>query len=180
MDNCKPNQYAEFFSDGSIIVGTLLLGITMKLTNTYGGLIGHMIGYGFLSAGFIVKSGILASIMASTKCKPSEPLMYFVMSVLPFIIMVCIILYILFILNTYFNRIVGGKVTKGFEIFSWMFIIVLIAQLALFYNGMNDKETKTDNVISPVYGMLIYLLSVMNIIIAITINVILAYYSTDG
>uniref|UniRef100_A0A6C0KTL9 Uncharacterized protein n=1 Tax=viral metagenome TaxID=1070528 RepID=A0A6C0KTL9_9ZZZZ len=179
--NCKPEAYSQFFSDSAIIVGTLIISITMTISNTNGGLIGHMIGYGFLAAGFVIKSGLLASILAKGDCvSKDQALMFFLMSVCPFIIIVFLILAILYILNSYFNRIVGGKVSKGYKTFSRMFIVILIAQLGLFYNATQEEKYKTENVISPIYGMLIYLLSVINILVLITIYVVLAFYSTDG
>jgi hypothetical protein len=179
--NCKPEAYSQFFSDSSIIVGTLIITITMTICNTYEGLFGHMVGYEFLAAGFIIKAGSIASILAKGDCvSKDQTLMFFLMSVCPFIVIVFLILAILYILNTYFNRIVGGKVSKGYTTFSKMFIVILIAQLALFYNATKEEKYKTENIISPIYGMLIYLLSVINILVLITIYVILAFYSTDG
>jgi hypothetical protein len=180
MDNCQIDSNLQFFSDAAIIVGCVLLAITIKMVNTSAGLNGQIIGYAFLASGFIVKSGLLMSLLLGNCLKDQQPLMFFLTSVLPFIITVLVIFYIISILNSYFNRITTGKVTKGFDTFTRMFIVVLIAQFAIFYNSTSSDKYKKEHTISPVYGMSIYLLSIINMLIAITINIILAYYSTDG
>jgi surface polysaccharide O-acyltransferase-like enzyme len=166
-------------SDIVIVVGIIILSMTIGITNTSEGLYGNIIGYGFLSAGFIIKSAVLNSL---SNCIDSNKkgLTFFFYSVLPFIIVAFIIVLIIIMLVTYFNRIVGGKVSSDFYMFSRMFVVITIAQLVIFYNGTSDDYYKKNNVLKAAYGMSIYLFSLINILILISLYIILAFYTTDG
>lgn len=163
-------------SDIVIFVGIILLTMTTGISNTYEGMYGHIIAYGFLAVGFIVKAGTLVK---GLNCSENK-LSFFFFSFFPFIFVALIIILSMILLYSYFNRIVGGKIASDFGTFSRMFIVVIIAQLVIFYNGTQSKDYKENGTLSSAYGMCIYLFSVINILILISLYIILAYYTTDG
>jgi hypothetical protein len=169
------NSYKNI-SDIVIFVGVVLLTMTTGISNTYEGMYGHIIAYGFLATGFIVKAGTLVK---GLNCSENK-LTYFLYSILPFIIVALIIIMSMLLLYGYFNRIVGGKVASDFSTFSRMFIVVIIAQLVIFYNGTQSKDYKEKGILSSAYGMSIYLFSLINVLILISLYIILAFYTTDG
>lgn len=177
--NCNIDLSSQYLSDACIIVGTIILSITISISNTSNGLNGYIIGYIFLAAGFLVKSGMLM-ILLLKKCIKEDILLYFLTSVLPFTLICGIIAYMIYILTYYFNRIISGNVSKYFSLFSKTFIVVLLGILFIFYSGTQDERFKNEHKLPPVYGMLVYLLCLMEIIVCVTINIIIAYYSTDG
>jgi hypothetical protein len=176
---CDIDSSSQYLSDACIIVGVIILSITISTSNTFNGLNGYIIGYVFLAAGFLVKSGMLM-ILLLKKCVKEDVLFYFLTSVLPFTLICIIIAYMIYILTYYFNRIVSGKVSRYFTLFSKTFIVVLIGILFIFYSGTQDEKFKKEHKLPPVYGMLVYLFCLLELITCITINIIIAYYSTDG
>ena len=177
--SCQIDANLQLVSDVVIVVGVILLSITISISNTSGGMWGHIFGYSFLAAGFIFKAVSLGMLLGKSIGNADKP-RFIGLSIMPFVTVAGIISYILFILTFYFNRIVGGKVTKSYRLFSNMFIAVVIAQLMLFYNGTKDEKFKGTCMMSSAYGMVIYLLALISLVIAITIHIILAFFTTDG
>jgi len=177
--SCQIDSNLQLVSDVVIVVGVILLTITISISNTYSGMWGHILGYSFLAAGFIFKAVSLGMLLGKD-IGTSDKARFIGLSIMPFITVSGIIAYILFILTFYFNRIIGGKVTHSYRLFSNMFIAVIIAQLMLFYNGTKDEKFKGSCMMSSAYGMVIYLLALINLVIAITIHIILAFFTTDG
>ena len=183
--SCQIDPNLQLVSDVVIVVGTILLTITISNSNTYEGMWGHIFGYGFLAVGFIFKAISLGMLLGKSNSgndniNSSDKMRFIGLSIMPFVAVALIIAYILFVLTFYFNRIVGGKVTSSYRIFSNMFILVIVVQLMLFYNGTKDDKFKQSCMMSSVFGMVIYLLALINLVIAITIHIILAFFTTDG
>jgi hypothetical protein len=176
--DCELNSNFESISDIVIIVGILILSMTAGIINTSEGIYGNIIGYGFLSSGFIIKAATLATLYGCIDPKKMTSFVFY--SVLPFIIVAIIIILIIIMLVTYFNRIIGSKVSNDFYMFSKMFIVIIIAQLVIFYNGTSDESYKKNHILKAAYGMAIYLFSLINFLVLISLYIILAYYTTDG
>jgi len=64
--------------------------------------------------------------------------------------------------------------------FSKMFIVLVCVQIGIYYYGTNKKDNPNPGILSSAYGMSIYLLSLLNVLVLISLYVILAYYTTDG
>ena len=176
--DCKPNKSFQYISDIVIFVGIIILFITIGISNTQEGMYGQMIGYGFLTVGFIIKAATSSNLFGCIA--PNLKMSYFLYSVLPFIIVALLGVLVIMILSNYYNRIVGGKVTEDFYMFSKMFIVLVCAQIGLYYYGANKKDNPNPGILSAAYGMAIYLLSLLNALVLISIYIVLAYYTTDG
>ena len=176
--DCRPNKSFQYISDIVIFVGIVLLFMTISISNTQEGMYGQIIGYGFLAVGFIIKAATSSNLFSCIEA--SKKFSYFLYSILPFIIVALLAFLIIAMLVNYYNRIVGGKVTSDFYMFSKMFIVLVCVQIGIYYYGTNKKDNPNPGILSSAYGMSIYLLSLLNVLVLISLYVILAYYTTDG
>ena len=163
--------------NGLIAVGIIIIFITMGQTNSYEGLISTMIGYSSVVAGFILMVGYLTN---NIKYNKETGIWPYIFTVGPFLLIISVISYILYILGNYFNRITSGNVSSGYRTFTNIFVALILAQLGILYYGTQEKSFKDSHSLSSIYGMLIYLLGIISFIVAITLGIILAYYTTDG
>ena len=83
-------------------------------------------------------------------------------------------------ISKYIDRISSGKITKYYSIFTVISIIFISFQVAILYNASIKPAFRTSGNISDMSISSSYLLSVINLIIIITLNIALKYYSTDG
>jgi hypothetical protein len=98
----------------------------------------------------------------------------------PFILMLGVIAFILYLLITYYNRISEGEVASGYNTFSNIIVMLLLLQLYLVYNNIDNTNFETSGKISKVVSSIIYLLGVLTTICSINLYIILKYYTTDG
>ena len=98
----------------------------------------------------------------------------------PFLVLLGIVGYTLYLIITYKNRIAEGNVAPGYVSFTNISIILILMQLFLFYMGSQKDSFKTTNRLDRVYSMLLYFIGIINIVTIITIGIILSYFSTDG
>jgi hypothetical protein len=160
-----------------IIVGIILVLCTLG-TSTSSALTGTMTGYSFIVSGILLLIGYIMNKIYTANPKGSFLTILF--SIGPFLMIVGIIIYILYLLGTYFNRITNGNVSSGYVAFSNIAVVLILLQVILFYNGTKDPSFVETSTLSRVSNMLLYLLGVLNVIVVITLGVILAYFSTDG
>ena len=98
----------------------------------------------------------------------------------PFILILAIISFILYLLIYYKTKIIEGHVAPGYNSFSNIIIILLLVQLYIIYNNINTDTFDQYGKISNITLSIIYLLSVLTGISTIILYTILKYYSTDG
>lgn len=96
----------------------------------------------------------------------------------PFILMLCVISFILYLIVTYKNKIMEGHVAPGYNTFSNIIILLLFIQIYLVYNNINNFSS--NGKISRVTFGLIYLIGVLTAICSVIVYTNLKYYSTDG
>jgi hypothetical protein len=85
-----------------------------------------------------------------------------------------------YLLSFYFNQITNGNVANGYYSFMNIFIVLLMVQMFIFYNGTRDKSFIETGAIGKATGLVLYFLEIINIIVVITLGIILKYFSTDG
>jgi len=98
----------------------------------------------------------------------------------PFILMLFIIAFILYLLITYKDNILSKHVSSGYYSFSNVFVILLSMQLYLIYTNITTDSFENTGRISSVTSSIIYLLGVLSGITSIILFTILHYYTTDG
>jgi uncharacterized membrane protein len=98
----------------------------------------------------------------------------------PFLILLGIVIYSLYLLITYQNRISEGQITTEYNTFSTISIALMLIEIYIFYDAMNTKLFNTTGHMSKVTFSLMYLLGVINISCVLIMGTILKYYITDG
>jgi hypothetical protein len=148
-----------------MIAGIIAILITL-FTGIYnrGSLIGTMLGYSLVAISIVFFVAIQSN-------KPGATASSMLFTSGPFLIMIVSILYLLYLLGKYFNEITSGHVSQYYSTFSTLFLVFTLMQVWL------HSTNKTD---SKAVKMVMYLLGIINVVFAMTLGTILAYFSTDG
>jgi hypothetical protein len=93
----------------------------------------------------------------------------------PYLLMLSIISYTLFLLINYKSQISNGHVSDGYYTFSNISTILLLLQLYIILNSMNEQEG-----ITKIQTSTVYFIGVINLICLITLYIILNNFNTDG
>jgi len=158
-----------------IATGVIIILCTIG-TSSSGAVTGTMVGYSFILVGICSIS--VYSFMELRKMTSNLwPVLF---TIGPILAMIGIIIYMLYLLGTYFNRITTGNVSNGYSTFSNIIVILVLMQIAIFYNETTKKQYQDTKSISKVGSMIILLLDTINIISVITLGTILKDYITDG
>ena len=106
--------------------------------------------------------------------------MSFIYTCGPFLLILGVIGYALYLLTTFKYRISDGNVAPSYTTFTNISVILILIQLAIFFMGSKKENFKSTGRLDRVYSMLIYMVGIINIATVITIGVILTYFTTDG
>lgn len=98
----------------------------------------------------------------------------------PFILMLGVISFILYLLIKYKNNITEGHIAPSYNSFNNITVMLILLQLYLVINAINNERFETTGKMSKVITSTIYLLGVLTTISSIILYTILKYYSTDG
>jgi hypothetical protein len=98
----------------------------------------------------------------------------------PFILIVGIIAFVLYLLVKYQSNIANGETAPGYNSFSNIIVILLLIQIYLIYSNMDTEKFKITGTLSKVTSSIIYFIGVITAICSIILYRILKYYSTDG
>lgn len=158
-------EYMSNICLNTILVGTITILISF-FTGPYnkGSVVGSMVGYSLITLSLL----FLVVINANNN---ETGLFSILMSSGPFILIIATTIYLLYLLGTYFDEIVAGRVSNSYSTFVTLYLFIILMQLYVYFN--TQKNSKTSK-------MTLYLLGVFNSMIAITLGIILAYFSTDG
>jgi len=103
-----------------------------------------------------------------------------IMTTGPFLLMLGVIGFILYLIITYKNNIISGHVSSGYYSFSNIVTLLLFIQLYIVYKNISAESFETTGKISPVNSSIIYLLCVLSGICSVILFTILKYFTTDG
>lgn len=162
----------EYIYYSLIITGIIIVIITLGLSS----IVGYIVGYSFIAAGFSLLAGYL--MFKLTKASASLSIIYYTIG--PILFIAGVLFYYLSIIGTYKNRITDGNISDSYYSFSNIFLLLILIQNYVFYNAIQDKQFKQTHSINKINSMVIYMLCLFSILTVITINIILAYFSTDG
>lgn len=98
----------------------------------------------------------------------------------PFILILAVISFVLFLLINYQGKIIAGQVAPSYNSFSNIIVMLLLLQVYLVYTNISTDSFESTGKISKVTSSLVYLLGVLTGICSIILSTILKYYSTDG
>lgn len=156
-----------------------LVGLFTNSETSYGS---YVAGYSVLILGILIILVILFSNIM--KFNGNSPMTTVLLSILnsagPFLLILGIISFILYLLIKYKNNIINGNVSPGYNSFSNIIIILLFLQLYLVYSNITKDSFQESGKISKITSSLMYLIGTITTICSVILYTILKYYSTDG
>jgi len=174
------NKWYSIIYNSLLIVGVIIILCTVT-SNSASSLTGTIIGFSFIVTGTLLMIGYLMNNLNSQATASStSSLISALITVGPFVLLLGILIYMIYLLSYYFKQITDGHVAGGYYTFMNIFIVLLMVEFYIFYNGMQDKTFKTSGTVGKVTGMILYLMELISIVTVITLGIILKYFSTDG
>lgn len=98
----------------------------------------------------------------------------------PFLLMLFIIGFVLYLVIKFKDKILLGHVSNGYTTFSNIIILLLLLQIYLVYNNINTDKFESTKTLSKVTNSILYLYGVIAGICSITLFTILNNFSADG
>jgi len=98
----------------------------------------------------------------------------------PFLLILGVIAFVLYLLITYYNIIVEGNLSSSYNSFSNIIVMLLLLQVYLVYTNIDNESFESSGKISKVTSSIMYLLGVLTTICSMNLYIILKYYTTDG
>jgi hypothetical protein len=98
----------------------------------------------------------------------------------PFLLILGIIGFILYLIITYYNNIVENHITKDYYRFTNIIILLLFIQFYIIHTNINTSKFNETGRIPKITNYILYLLNVICIMCSIILGIILKYYTTDG
>jgi hypothetical protein len=175
---------ADWYSTiyNACIYASIVAFIIGFFTSSSASLGAYLAGYSVLILGVMMILIILFSqILKVTANNSSLQILYSIfMTAGPFILMLGVIAFVLYLLIQYKNNIIEGHVSPSFNSFSNIIVILLLLQLFIVMTNINTEKFQTTGKMSKVTSSIIYLLGVLTAIASTILYTILKYYSTDG
>jgi hypothetical protein len=153
-----------FFSQGNVSLGS------------------YIAGYSVLILGVMMILLILFnSIMKITQGQSTMQILYTILLTTgPFILMLGVIAFILYLMINYKSIILDNHVSSGYNSFSNITVILILIQLYIVYTNISTDSFETSGKMSKVTSSMIYLLGILSAISTIILYTILKYFTTDG
>jgi hypothetical protein len=153
-----------FFSEGKVSLGS------------------YITGYSVLILGIMMILLILFnSIMKITEGQSIFQILYTILLTAgPFLLMLGVIAFILYLMITYKSIILQDHVANGYHSFSNINVILILIQLYIVYTNITSDSFEKTGKMSKVTSSIIYLLGVLSAISSIILYTILRYFTTDG
>jgi hypothetical protein len=172
------NKWYTIIYNSLLVVGLIIVFSTIG-SNAASSLTGTIIGYSFIITGILLLVGFLLNNM-NNLAGANFSFLSGLITIGPFILLIGILIYMIYLLSYYFSQITAGHISGGYYTFMNIFIVLLTVEFYIFYNSIQDKAFKTNGTIGKVTGMILYLLELVSIVTVITLGIILKYFSTDG
>jgi lysylphosphatidylglycerol synthetase-like protein (DUF2156 family) len=140
-------------------------------------------GYSSLTLGLMmILTIVITKIMKlNSGSTTKELLLTILMSLGPFLLMMFIIGFILYLIIVYKDPILENHVSNSYYTFSNITIILLLIQIFIVYSKILDtKEFEESGKISKILSSLLYLLGVLSLYSTMIIYIVLKYFRTDG
>jgi hypothetical protein len=153
-----------FFSEGKVSLGS------------------YIAGYSVLILGIMMILLILFnSIMKITEGQSTTQILYTILLTTgPFILMLGVIAFILYLMINYKSIILENHVSNGYHSFSNITVILILIQLYIVYTNISSDSFESSGKMSKVTSSMIYLLGILSAISSIILFTILKYFTTDG
>ena len=121
------------------------------------------------------------SIMKITEGQSALQILYTILLTAgPFLLMLGVIAFILYLMIKYKSNILDNHVSNGYNSFSNINIILILIQLYIVYTNITSENFEKTGKMSKVTSSIVYLLGVLSAISSIILYTILKYFTTDG
>jgi hypothetical protein len=153
-----------YFSSGNVSLGALIS------------------GYSVLSLSiFMILYIILFNLLQATQNQGFfQTLLTMITSCGPFLLMLFVIGFVLYLVIKYKNRILLKHVSSSYTTFSNITILMTLLQVYLVYININTDKFETTKKLSKITTSLLYLYGIISAISSITLFTILNNFSADG
>ena len=98
----------------------------------------------------------------------------------PFILMLGVIGFILYLMIVYKEAIIDGHVSPNYQTFSNIAIILFLIQVYVVYTNLSSDKFTATGKLSKVTASMIYLFGILTLICSLILYTILKYFRTDG
>jgi len=102
------------------------------------------------------------------------------MSTGPFLLMLGIIGFVLYLTIVYKNNIVDKHVSQNYFTFSAILVVLLLIQTFILYTNISTDKFQSTGKLSKVTSGLLYLLGVLALMCSFIISTVLKYFTVDG
>jgi hypothetical protein len=102
------------------------------------------------------------------------------MSTGPFILMLGVIAFILYLMIVYKEVIIDGHVSPNYQTFSNIAIILFLIQVYVVYTNLSSDKFTTTGKMSKVTASIVYLFGILTLMCSLILYTILKYFRTDG
>jgi len=142
----------------------------------------YIAGYSVLTFGIMMILIVLFnSILKTSGNSSTTQILYSIlMTSGPFLLILGVIAFVLYLLITYYNIIVEGNLSSSYNSFSNIIVMLLLLQVYLVYTNIDNESFESSGKISKVTSSIMYLLGVLTTICSMNLYIILKYYTTDG
>jgi hypothetical protein len=142
----------------------------------------YIAGYSVIILGIMVLLLILFnSILKFSQSEKTFQIIYKILfSTGPFLLMLGVIGFILYLMITYKDNIINNRVSNSYHSFSNITIILLLIQLYIVYTNISEPSFQERGTMTKVTSSIVYLLGVLTSITSIILFTILKYFTTDG
>ena len=167
--------------------GLILAGIIAFIIGTFSSgsvsMDAYIAGYSALILGIMLILMILIYGVSkkSTQGQTTLQMLFAILSTTgPFILLLGVIAFILYLLIKYRTPIIEDHVSYGYYTFSTINVILILIQLYIVYKNISTPLFEETGRISSVQTNMIYLIGLFTAISTVNLYIILKYFRTDG
>lgn len=174
------NWYSTIYK--ACIVASMITFIIGFFTSTDVSFGAYIAGYSVLTLGVMMILIVLFNniLKGSTNDSSFSVIPSILMTSGPFLLILAVISFVLYLLINYKNMITGENVSPSFNTFSNIIVLLLLFQNYLIYTNIGSASFESSGKMSKVTNSLLYLVGILTAICSIILYAILTYYSTDG
>jgi hypothetical protein len=174
------NWYSSIYK--AFLIGSVISFIIYMVTTGAMSLGAMISGYSILILSIMMILYVLLYNVLQTTQNASffQSLLSMMITCGPFLLMLFIIGFVLYLVIKFKDKILLGHVSNGYSTFSNIIIVLLLLQIYLVYNNINTEKFETSKMLSKVTNSILYLYGVITAICSITLFTILKNFSADG
>jgi len=153
-----------FFSQGNVSLGAILAGYSVLIL-----------------AVMLILIIIFKNILKVTNGDSTFQVLWtMILTTGPFLLMLGVIGFILYLIINYKTIIVANHVSQSYFTFSNIAIILFLIQIYLVYTNIDSEKFAATGKMSKVTSSLIYLVGLLTWVCSLILFTVLKYYTTDG